>query len=105
VFYSGTGNRALAEQFAIANGKTTLEMTPGGGWLDQQQLFNPATSPLSSDQAAQVWSQLSQRYAAGASGTAVGFVNGANAGSIFNTVEFPALLNNKSINNIITGGH
>lgn len=31
-FYSGQGNRALAEEFASANGKTTLEMTTGGGW-------------------------------------------------------------------------
>lgn len=30
VFYSGPGNRALAEDFAVANGRTTLEMTPGG---------------------------------------------------------------------------
>ncbi len=45
VFWSGPGNRALAQQFAIANGRTTIEMTPGGAWLDAQHLFGP-DSPL-----------------------------------------------------------
>jgi RHS repeat-associated protein len=105
VFYSGPGNRALAEGFATANGGTTLEMTPGGAWLDQQQLFNTAQSGLTTEQAAQVWSTLSQRFAQGASGNAFGFVNGARAGGIFNTVEYPALLNNPNVVNVITGGH
>jgi hypothetical protein len=80
-------------------------MTPGGAWLDQQQLFNTAQSGLTTEQAAQVWSTLSQRFAQGASGNAFGFVNGARAGGIFNTVEYPALLNNPSVVNVITGGH
>ncbi len=105
VFYSGPGNRALAEGFATANGGTTLEMTPGGAWLDQQQLFNTAQSGLTTEQASQVWSTLSQRFAHGASGNAFGFVNGARAGGIFNTVEYPALLNNPNVVNVITGGH
>lgn len=105
VFYSGPGNRALAEEFAITNGKTTLEMTSGGAWLDQQQLFNTARSGLTTEQAAQVWSRLSGRFAEGASGNAVGFVNGARAGGIFNTVEYPTLLNNRNVVNVITGGH
>ncbi|HEV2319936.1 MAG TPA: DUF6531 domain-containing protein [Verrucomicrobiae bacterium] len=105
VFYSGKGNRELAEQFAIENGGTTLEMTPGGEWLDQQQLFNTAQSGLTTEQARQVWATLSQRFAEGASGTSFGFVNGASDRGIFNTVEYPALLNNSKIVNVITGGH
>jgi hypothetical protein len=104
VFYSGPGNRALAEQFAEQNGRLTLEKTPGGSWLDQQGLFNPG-SPLTREQAGQVWSTISQRFAQGASGNAVGFVNGARAGGIFNTVEYPTLLSNPNIGNGITGGH
>jgi len=103
VFYSGPANRTLAEEFAEANGRTTLENTPGGRWLDQQNLFD-GNSPLTTDQAVQVWSRLSERYAEGASGNAVGFVEGARAGSIFNTVEYPTLLNNPNITNVITGG-
>ena len=101
VFYSGACNRALAESFAMAKGKTTLEMTAGGSWLDSQKLFDV----LPPDQAYAVWSTLSQRYAESASGTAVGFVEGADPASIFNTVEYPALRANPNITNVITGGH
>jgi len=104
VFYSGTGNRTLAEQFANANGRSTLEMTPGGSWLDAQKLFDP-NSPLSPAQATQVWSTLSERFANGATGNAVGFTQGARVGSIFNTVEYPALLRNPNVANVLTGGH
>ncbi|MES2407094.1 MAG: hypothetical protein V4528_07210 [Pseudomonadota bacterium] len=104
VFYSGPGNRVLAEQFANANGRTTLEMTPGGSWLDAQMLFSPNSS-LSPTQAVQVWSTLSERFAAGASGNAIGFTQGARAGSIFNTIEFPTLLKNPNVTNVLTGGH
>lgn len=104
VFYSGGGNRELAEAFARQNGRTTLEMTPGGQFLDDLQLFGP-NSPLTPDQATQVWSRLSQRFAAEASGNATGFVRGARAEGIFNTVEFPALRTNPNVTNVITGGN
>jgi hypothetical protein len=104
VFYSGPGNRTLAESFAATNGRTTLEMTSGGRWLDSQQLFGPG-SPLTPDQATAVWSRLSQRFSEGASGNSVGFVQGARSNGIFNTVEFPALQRNPNITNVITGGH
>lgn len=104
MLYLGRGNHTLAESFAAANGKTTLEMTAGGSWLDSQNLFDRA-SGLSKDQAVAIWSTLSQRYAESASGTAVGFVDGARPSSIFNTVEYPALQANPNITNVITGGH
>ena len=103
VFYSGPGNQALAEEFAVENGKTTIEMTPGGNWLQGEDLFGDG-SPLSVGQAQEVWSVLSGRFAAGASGTAVGFVEGAPAGGIFTTVEYPALQANPNILNVLTGG-
>ena len=104
VFYSGRGNRELAEAFALQNGRMTLEMTRGGQFLDDLQLFAP-NSPLTPEQATQVWSRLSQRFAAEASGNATGFVHGARAEGIFNTVEFPALRINPKITNVITGGN
>ena len=103
VFYSGPGNRALAEQFALSEGRTTLEMTRGGRWLDQQQLFGP-NSPLTATQANAVWSRLSERFAAEASGTAVAFTDGFRARSIFATVEYPTLLRNPSVVNVLSGG-
>ncbi len=101
VFYSGEGNRAQAEVFAQLNGKTTLEMTPGGKYFDDLKLFE-AVSPLTKAQARDIWKILSERYAKGASGNVYGFVNGANPGSIFNTVEYPALQKNPYITNIFT---
>jgi hypothetical protein len=90
VFYSGKGNRVLAETFASLNGKMTLEMTPGGKFFDDMKLFDSG-SPLSNDQALEIWNILSQRYATGASGNVYGFIKGARPGSIFNTKEFPLL--------------
>ena len=100
-FYSGPGNRALAEQFANANGKTTLEMTQGGKYLDDLKLFEQG-SPLTGDQASQVWRRLSERYAQGAVGNVYGFVKGSNPESIFNTIEYPALQLNTMVHNIFT---
>ena len=103
VFYSGPGSRVVAEQFARSNGRMTLEMTPGGAWLDAQKLFGP-DSPLTAPEAVRVWSRLSERFASQASGTAFGFVSHMRSGSIFGTVEYPALLSNPKIENVITGG-
>ena len=101
IFYSGPGNRELAEAFAKINGKTTLEMTNGGKYLDELQLFADK-SILTKEQAADVWKKLSERYAKGSSGNVYGFVEGSWEGSIFNTVEYPALKSNPNIENIFT---
>ena len=83
------------------NGKTTLEMTPGGKYLDDLKLFEDG-SPLTKEQSVDVWKRLSERYAENASGTAFGFIEGAWEGSIFNTIEYPTLIKNPNIDNIIT---
>lgn len=101
IFYSGPGNRTLAEKFAKENGKITLEMTPGGAYLDGLKLFEIG-SPLTEEEATNVWARLSARYAQNASGNVYGFVNGSRSGSIFNTVEYPELLKNSDITNVFT---
>ncbi|HWQ51396.1 MAG TPA: hypothetical protein VN369_06275 [Terriglobales bacterium] len=101
VFYSGAGNRARAEAFAKLNGKTTLEMTPGGKYFESLKLFDPG-SPITKDQAREIWEILSERYAKTASGNVYGFVKGSKPGSIFNTVEYQALQKNPYITNIFT---
>ncbi len=100
-FYSGPGNRELAESFAKTNGKITLETTSGGKYLDDLKLFEDG-SPLTKEQATNVWRKLSERYAKGASGNAYGFTQGSWEGSIFNTVEYPTLKDNPNINNVFT---
>jgi len=71
--------------------------------LDGQNVFGP-NSPLTTHEALEVWATLSERYAQQAKGNVVGFLNNPRATSIFNTVEFPALENNPSVTNILTGG-
>lgn len=99
VFYSGPGNRKLAETYAIAEDKTTLEMTPGGKYLDEQKLFEQG-SPLTPAQATQVWSRLSQRYAQQAAGDVFCFVTGARPTGVFTTVELPELKKNRKVGNL-----
>jgi len=96
VFYSGQGNRKLAEQFAIAEDKTTLEMTAGGKFLDDLKLFDQG-SPLKPEQATRVWSRLSQRYAEQAAGDVFCFVTGARPTGVFTTVELPELKKNRKV--------
>ncbi len=92
-FWSGPGNRARAEAFARATGRTTLEMTPGGRYLENEALFKR----LPADMAIQPWRRLSGRFAGSASGKANLFVNGARPGSVFRTVEEPALEANPDV--------
>jgi hypothetical protein len=89
VFYSGAGNAARALQFARATGRTTLEMTPGGAWLDGERLYT-ATS-LTPAEADLVFARASQRFAEGASGEVNALIRGARADRIFNTTELPML--------------
>ena len=104
-FYSGPGNRAKAEAFALENGKTTLEQTPGGKWMDDQKLFEREIPGLSLAHKMRIWQTLSKRYADAASGTCIGFVENARPNSIFNSVEYQALTRNPKVTNVITGGH
>ena len=99
VFYSGAGNRKMAEQFAIAEDKMTLEMTPGGKFLDDLKLFEQG-SPLKPEQATKVWSRLSRRYAEQAAGDVFCFVSGARPTGVFITVELPELRKNRKVGSI-----
>ena len=96
VFYSGAGNRKLAEQFAQSDDKTTLEMTPGGKYLDDLKLFDN-NSPVTPDMALRVWKRLSQRYAQQAAGDVFCFVAGARPTGVFTTVELPELKRSRKV--------
>jgi hypothetical protein len=98
VFYSGDfgANRIKAEEFSRLFNKTTLEMTPGGGYLDNQHISLILPEKLS----IKPWQKLSERYAQSASGETYVFVRGAGAEGIFNTIELPALLKNPNVTNI-----
>jgi hypothetical protein len=95
-FWSGKGNKILAENYAAYMDKTTLEMTPGGQYLESLNLFK--AYPYK--QAIKPWEILSARFANNASGEVFAFVEGAAPTSVFNRIEHPALLANPNVTKI-----
>jgi len=62
-------------QWASANSKSTIEMTPGGKWLESLDLYGP-NSPVSIKEADNLWRAASAQYARGASGEVNAFTRG-----------------------------
>ena len=90
-------NRTMALQYAEITGKTTLEMTPGGQWLKKKEPYkNPN---LTEEQAKEVWTSLSQRFAEGASGEVVAFSRLLDPDPIWK-IEKDALLKNPNVTKI-----
>ncbi len=104
VFWSGS-NMKTAQNWAAANGKTTLEQTAGGKYLDSLDLFNPKNG-LTGDQAAEVWDIASKRFADGASGEVNAFSTGAKRFGPLGErtwwrIEKPALMKNPKVTKIL----
>lgn len=97
-FWSGLGGGGadVALKLAQARGGVTLEKLIADRGIKMPS-WDP-TNPASID----AWKAISQEYAAGASGT-VRAILGKNigAGSIWQTVELPALLRNSNVTRII----
>lgn len=104
-FYSSEEGRAAAEAWVSLSPetRTTLELTPGGRYLDKLDLFkNPS---ISTQQAKALWNRLSERYAEEAAGTAKFFISQdglTRTASTFMDSELPALLKNPKIKKIET---
>ena len=103
VFWS-TPRMQNAQSWAAANGRTTLEQTAGGRYLDRLKLFKP-TNGLTGAQAAQMWDAASLRFAQGASGDVNVFSTGATRIGPFGMrtwwrVEQPALQSNSAVTSI-----
>ena len=96
-FWSGKGNQELATNFAIKMDKVTLDMTPGGKYLDSLNLFKQYPY----EQAVKPWDALSRRLAENASGNVYAFVEGARPTSVFNRIEYPILIENPEVAEII----
>lgn len=94
VFWTGysQGNQAAAMSWAEANGKFTIEMTPGGKWLNSLNLYGP-NSTVSATEANALWNTASERFASGASGNINAFTRGTtfNPNSAFYNTELPIL--------------
>jgi hypothetical protein len=111
VFYSGK-NREFAEKWAVVKGCQTLELTPGGKYLDALDLFNNSGiykdgPPLSAEKASELWDRASRKFAQLCQGYAYVFIEGiepVNEFGVLRTffrVELPTLLNtNKNVGTI-----
>jgi hypothetical protein len=77
----------------------TLEQTPGGKAFDDMHLYDDG-SPITTDQADAVWARLSKRYADAAEGDVTAWTHNPRPGSIWNTVERPALEQNPNVTSI-----
>ena len=103
-FYSGkaadgTRMRVFAEQNTDGVSKVTLEQTPGGKDFDGRGLYDP-DSPVSKNQADQLWGRLSERYAENASGEATAWAHDPWSESIWFKRELPALEKNPDVTGI-----
>lgn len=103
VFWSGK-NMNAAQQWAASVGKTTLEQTEGGKYLNSLDLFKN----MPSEQAAQVWDIASKRFAEGASGTSYVFSTKAVKISPYTgqprtwwRIEKPALIDNAKVTGVV----
>lgn len=81
----------------MENGKYTLEMTPGGRYLDALKLFDR----YSTKNAILPWKKLSARFANEASGTVSIFANMPRLTSIFSSIELPILETNPNVSAIV----
>ena len=93
IFYSGTNpsgvkNGALAQAFSQnGQGFLRIEDTPGGRWMDAQQVYGKLTQ----QEADAVWTRMSERYAGGATGDVTTYVDGASPTRVYMTTELPIL--------------
>ncbi len=104
VFWSGSRMKD-AQRWAFNTGRTTLEQTKGGKYLDSLDLFNPKNG-LTGSQAAEVWNIASKRFADGATGIVHVFSTGAKRFGPYGErtwwrIEKPALLANLKVSEII----
>lgn len=71
-------------------------MTPGGQYLDSLKVFDFYPSK----QAIVPWKRLSERFAHQASGNVPVASKNSVSSSVFNRIEYPALLNNPNVSDI-----
>jgi hypothetical protein len=99
ILWSGLGRGdagiSLSQQYALENGGITLELTPGGSWLNKMDLFG-GNSPFSRNQTLQIWSDVSTGMIQQASGQVRSLVGEVNPASIYRQ-EQAELFVNKNI--------
>lgn len=102
LLWSGLGRSnagiQLSQEFARANGGITLEMTKGGQWLTEMDLFGP-NSPFTQKEAIQIWKDVSIKMIQQASGQVRALVGQVKPDSTY-MAERAEILINKAITGI-----
>lgn len=92
----GRGNAGikLSQEFARANGRVTLEMTKGGSWLNEMDLFGP-NSPFTFKEAIKIWEGVSTKMVQQSSGQVRSVIGQVRPTSIYRAEQSEILMNTK----------
>jgi hypothetical protein len=98
ILWSGLGRGKagviLSQEYALANGGMTLEMTSGGKWLNEMNLFGN-NSPFTRIEAGRIWEGLSEEMIRHASGQVRSLIGTVSPTSIYRAEQSEILMNDK----------